>query len=134
MTVDAPTTRPVGPSSVLPTGTGRLEPASLGPFELDDGTVLPELTVAYRHDGPAPGQAPQVVVVHARQVVVDQRVDVDAFHREPDAQRAVAVDVEQRAGRRHEQRTHPLAPADRGVAHRLVQAAAAVVEQAITRG
>ncbi len=65
MTIDTPTTRPAGPSSVLPTGTGRLEPASLGSFELTDGTVLPELTVVYRHDGPPPGQAPQVVVVHA---------------------------------------------------------------------
>jgi homoserine O-acetyltransferase/O-succinyltransferase len=61
MTVDAPTTRPAG----LPTGTGRLEHASLGPFELDDGTTLPELAVAYRHDGPAPGDGPQVLVVHA---------------------------------------------------------------------
>ena len=61
MTVDAPTTRPVG----LTTGTGRLESADLGALTLDDGTVLPELTVAYRHDGPPPGTAPQVVVVHA---------------------------------------------------------------------
>lgn len=65
MTLDTATTRPVGPSSALPTGTGRLATAPLGPFELADGTVLPELTVAYRHDGPPPGVAPQVVVVHA---------------------------------------------------------------------
>ncbi len=65
MTLDTATTRPVGPLSVLPTGTGRLETAALGSFELADGTVLPELTVAYRHDGPPPGEAPQVVVVHA---------------------------------------------------------------------
>jgi homoserine O-acetyltransferase len=49
----------------LPTGTGRLETASLGSFTLAGGTVLPELTVGYRHDGPPPGAAPQVVVVHA---------------------------------------------------------------------
>ena len=61
MTLGTPTTRPAG----LPTGTGRLETASLGEFRSDDGAVLPELTVAYRHDGPAPGDAPQVVVVHA---------------------------------------------------------------------
>lgn len=65
MTVDAPTTRPAGAPVALPTGTGRLETASLGPFTLTDGTALPELTVAYRHDGPPPGAAPQVVVVHA---------------------------------------------------------------------
>ena len=48
-----------------PTGTGRLESVALGPFELIDGTTLPGLTVAYRHDGPGPGVAPQVLVVHA---------------------------------------------------------------------
>jgi homoserine O-acetyltransferase len=65
VTLDTPTTQPVGPRSALPTGTGRLEYASLGSFSLSDGTTLPELTVAYRHDGPPPGAAPQVVVVHA---------------------------------------------------------------------
>lgn len=48
----------------LPLGSGRLEAAPLGPFELESGAVLPELVVAYRHDGPAP-PAPQVLVVHA---------------------------------------------------------------------
>jgi len=48
-----------------PLGTGQLEFAALGPFRLESGTVLPELTVAYRHDGPGPADAPQVVVVHA---------------------------------------------------------------------
>jgi homoserine O-acetyltransferase len=52
-------------SSDLPTGTGRIEFATLGPLELDEAEPLPELTVAYRHDGPPPGEAPQVVVVHA---------------------------------------------------------------------
>jgi homoserine O-acetyltransferase len=52
-------------SALLPTGTGRLETAELGSFELDDGTLLPELDVAYRHDGRAPGDGPQIVVVHA---------------------------------------------------------------------
>ena len=65
MTLDVPTTGSVASPSVLPTGTGRLETAALGRFTLTDGTPLPELTVAYRHDGPAPGTAPQVVVVHA---------------------------------------------------------------------
>lgn len=55
-----------GPPAVeLPLGSGRLEFAALGPFRLEAGTVLPELTVAYRHDGPGPADAPQVVVVHA---------------------------------------------------------------------
>ena len=56
-----PTRRPAG----LPTGTGRLQAASLGPITLEGGATLPELTVAYRHDGPPPGEAPQVLVVHA---------------------------------------------------------------------
>jgi homoserine O-acetyltransferase/O-succinyltransferase len=37
----------------------------LGPLALDDGTTLPALRVAYRHDGPGPAEAPQVLVVHA---------------------------------------------------------------------
>jgi len=49
----------------LPTGTGRLEFVPLGSFELESGIVLPSLTVGYRHDGPPPGEAPQVLVVHA---------------------------------------------------------------------
>ncbi len=49
----------------LPVGTGRLEFAPLGFFELESGTVLPNLTVAYRHDGPGPEEAPQILVVHA---------------------------------------------------------------------
>lgn len=51
--------------SELPVGTGRVEFATLGPFALETGEALPELTIAYRHDGPAPGDAPQVLVVHA---------------------------------------------------------------------
>ncbi|MBA3876992.1 MAG: homoserine O-acetyltransferase [Anaerolinea sp.] len=48
----------------LPLGSGRLELAPLGSFVLEGGTILPELVVGYRHDGPAP-PAPQVLVVHA---------------------------------------------------------------------
>jgi len=59
------TTRSVGPMSAPPTGTGRLEHVELGPFALSGGDVLPHLTVAYRHDGPPPGEAPQILVVHA---------------------------------------------------------------------
>jgi homoserine O-acetyltransferase len=49
----------------LATGTGRIEVASLGPITLQSGTKLPDLTIAYRHDGPAPDEAPQILVVHA---------------------------------------------------------------------
>ncbi|MBX3029281.1 MAG: homoserine O-acetyltransferase [Chloroflexi bacterium] len=37
----------------------------LGPFTLDDGSTLPDLRAAYRHDGPTPDEAPQVLVIHA---------------------------------------------------------------------
>jgi homoserine O-acetyltransferase len=60
MTVNPPAT-----AGRLLVGTGRLETASLGSFALGDGTVLADLTVAYRHDGPGPSDGPQVVVVHA---------------------------------------------------------------------
>jgi homoserine O-acetyltransferase len=46
-------------------GSGRVESIGLGSFRLDDGSILPELTVAYRHDGRAPSEAPQILVVHA---------------------------------------------------------------------
>src|SRR5205823_5675121 len=46
-------------------GTGRVEFASFGPFDLEEGPALPELTIAYRHDGRPPSEAPQVLVVHA---------------------------------------------------------------------
>jgi homoserine O-acetyltransferase len=59
------TARAAASAGALATGTGVLEAAGLGRFELIDGTSLADLTVAYRHDGPPPGEAPQVVVVHA---------------------------------------------------------------------
>ena len=52
-------------SRALPPATGTVVPVALGPFELGSGETLPELVVAYRHDGVAPAAGPQVVVVHA---------------------------------------------------------------------
>ncbi len=53
-------------SSVAPPFASRgVESIPLGPFRLESGEELPELVVAYRHDGPPPGAAPQAVVVHA---------------------------------------------------------------------
>ncbi len=71
--------------------------------------------------------APQIGVVHARQVVVDQRIDVDRLDRAADAQRPVAPDREQLRRGDREQRAQPFAAADRGMAHRLVQPLAVVV-------
>jgi len=48
----------------LPLGTGRLETADLGLFELEAGGDPLPVTLAYRHDGPGL-DAPQVLVVHA---------------------------------------------------------------------
>lgn len=45
--------------------TGGVVAREVGPFALGDGTILPALRVAYRHDGPGPAEAPQVLVVHA---------------------------------------------------------------------
>jgi homoserine O-acetyltransferase len=61
----AATAPPASPADSVSFGTGRLEITELGPFVLGDGTRLPELGVAWRHDGPGPDDAPQVVVVHA---------------------------------------------------------------------
>ncbi|HEY6057960.1 MAG TPA: alpha/beta fold hydrolase, partial [Candidatus Limnocylindrales bacterium] len=52
-------------STALPLGTGRLDFANLGPFEFESGARLSETTIAYRHDGPGPETAPQLLVVHA---------------------------------------------------------------------
>jgi homoserine O-acetyltransferase len=46
-------------------GTGSVRTIQLGSFRLESGTELPELVVAYRHDGPPPDQAPQALVIHA---------------------------------------------------------------------
>lgn len=53
------------PTDLAAFGSGLLQTTSLDPIALDDGSHLPELVVAWRHDGLAPGEAPQVVVVHA---------------------------------------------------------------------
>jgi homoserine O-acetyltransferase/O-succinyltransferase len=57
--------RGVATPRVAPTGLGRIVSLDLGPLELVSGEVLPELVVAYRHDGLAPVDGPQVAVVHA---------------------------------------------------------------------
>ena len=61
MTVQTPATSRIVPR----TGTGRLESAAVGSVTLQSGTTLPDVIVAYRHDGPPPSSAPQVLVVHA---------------------------------------------------------------------
>ncbi len=69
-----PQSRPAGPAPARPgapaaararLGSGRVELLDLGPFELESGERLAELRVAYRHDGLAPKDGPQILVVHA---------------------------------------------------------------------
>lgn len=66
-----PDSQPVGHSragtatSPPALGTGRIESLSVGPFQLESGAPLADLTIAYRHDGPGPDEAPQVLAVHA---------------------------------------------------------------------
>jgi homoserine O-acetyltransferase len=48
-----------------PFDTGGVVVRAVGPLALGDGTILPTLEVAYRHDGPGPAEAPQVLVIHA---------------------------------------------------------------------
>ncbi len=45
--------------------TGRIVSRWLGRFTLESGAVLPELVVAYRHDGVPIGEGRQILVVHA---------------------------------------------------------------------
>ena len=67
--------------------------------------------------------APVVVVVHGGQVVVDQRERVRALDRHGSGQRARPRSSHRLARGQREQRPHPLARRERGVAERLAQPA-----------
>jgi len=45
--------------------------------------------------------APQIVIVHARHVVMDQAVDMDALDRDANPQRGHPIDMEQVSRRAH---------------------------------
>ena len=45
--------------------TGKIVSRWLGRFALESGAVLPDLVVAYRHDGVPIGEGRQILVVHA---------------------------------------------------------------------
>ncbi|MNV82786.1 hypothetical protein D3C71_1765420 [compost metagenome] len=66
--------------------------------------------------------ATQIVVVHCRQVVVDQRIGVDQFDRNGRCIQAGILGAEQMAGGVDQQWAHALAAAEGRVAHGLVQA------------
>ncbi len=66
--------------------------------------------------------AAQIVVVHAGQVVMHQRIGVENFDRSPDARGARRIDVEQLGGIQHQERTQPFAAGEGRVAHGFVDA------------
>ena len=68
--------------------------------------------------GPA---AAQIAVVHRRQIVMDQRIAVDAFQRRAGQQRGLARNAEHRRALDHQERPQPLAAAEARIAHRLHQ-------------
>jgi homoserine O-acetyltransferase len=67
MSRTAAVTRPDARGAATPhvPARGAIGTLDLGPFDLESGERLPELAVAFRHDGVAPGLGPQVLVVHA---------------------------------------------------------------------
>ena len=65
--------------------------------------------------------APQIVVVHGREVVVDQRIGVYQLDGAGRAVQGLARDPERRPGRVDQERPHALAVAEHGIAHGLVQ-------------
>jgi homoserine O-acetyltransferase len=61
----ATTPEPPRPPGEVRFGSGRVETCVIGRLALESGAVLEGVHVAYRHDGPGPDEAPQVVLVHA---------------------------------------------------------------------
>ena len=68
--------------------------------------------------GPA---AAQVAVVHRRQIVMDQRIAMDAFERGAGQQRGLARHAEHGRTLDHQKRPQALAAAEAGIAHRVHQ-------------
>ena len=61
------------------------------------------------------------VIVHARQVIMDQRIGMDRLDRQARPHRHGAIDAQQLGGGGEQQRAHPLAAADHRIAHGLDQ-------------
>jgi hypothetical protein len=78
----------------------------------EDGRRLVESLVHGR------AAAAQVVVVHRRQIVVDERIAVQQFERRAGARHALARGAEQPRRLDHQKRPQPLAAAQHGVPHR----------------
>jgi hypothetical protein len=61
--------------------------------------------------------APQIVVVHARHVVMRQRIDMNQLDRAGGMFDPGWIGADRLAGRESQHRTNPLAAAQRGIAH-----------------
>jgi len=61
----------------------------------------------------------QVVIVHGREIVMDERIAVDAFQRRARPQRLLARDAEQAGGLDEKKGPQPFARAQGCIAHRL---------------
>jgi hypothetical protein len=66
--------------------------------------------------------APEDIVVHARQIVVDERIGVDQLDRAGGTERGAVIAVDRVGGGEHEQRPQPLAAVEDGIAHRIAEA------------
>ena len=70
------------------------------------------------HDGLA---APHVVVVHGRQIIVDERIAVHALERYSRLDRGLGLDAEELGALKRQEWPQPLAPAERALPHGLDQ-------------
>ena len=64
--------------------------------------------------------AAQIVIVHARQIVMHQRIGMQRLDRRPHPQGTGIVHPEQACGMQHQERAEALAPRHDGVAHGLL--------------
>src|SRR6516225_1066770 len=75
---------------------------------------LPEDLMRSRH------AATKIVIVHAWQIIVDERVGMDTFHRGSERNRSFRLSSATFAGSQTQDRTQPFAAREDAVAHRLV--------------
>ena len=61
--------------------------------------------------------AAQIAVVHRRQIIVNQRITVDAFERSPGQKRGLARNAEHRRTLDHQKGPQPFSPAEARVPH-----------------
>ena len=67
--------------------------------------------------------APQIIVIHAGQIVMHQRIGVQHFDGRAGAQGVAVIHPEQAGGMQHQERPQPLAAGEGGIAHGFLNAA-----------